>query len=270
MWCPIFASKLRNWVVYSCWILNETSCGIWNTLPRIEFRFANFNMRCIWSTPCVSTNPHPLRCFRHRGAETRGRWGWYNPANNLTVSPPIVWVWPTSASSSIIWLWYASERRCPLEFGGKKVFHFRLRPFFLVCTWFWGKKVFHFWSSLNLLPEQNPGRGSSPQCRKYGKFGVKVQIIPPPMLNKDRHPCSVNLSFLLLVFLNRKNKNSETQHIFQQEFAAGDRTFTQGCRNLRGIGGYIPLNNLTVYHSIVWVWCTSASPKQLTLVCIWA
>ena len=40
-------------------------------------------------------------------------------------------------------------------------------------------KTFFFWS-FNWIsaPEQNRGRGSSPQCWKYGKIGVKLQIIP--------------------------------------------------------------------------------------------
>ena len=56
----------------------------------------------------------------YRGAETRGGWRVY-PPNNLTVSPPIIWVWSTSASPPIIWLWCASERRSPPEFGEKSV-----------------------------------------------------------------------------------------------------------------------------------------------------
>ena len=97
--------------------------------------------------------------------------------NNLTVSPSIVWVWSTSTSPPIIWVWCTSERRCPLEFGEKSV------PFLV-------KTFYIFGSSLNLLTWKNRGRGSSPQCWKWGKVGVKLQIIPSPMLNKDRHPCS--------------------------------------------------------------------------------
>ena len=40
-------------------------------------------------------------------------------------------------------------------------------------------KTFFFGLHLTCLPEKDRGRGSSPQCRKSGKIGVKLQIITP-------------------------------------------------------------------------------------------
>ena len=77
-----------------------------------------------------------------RGAETRGDGGIYSP-NNLTLYPPIIWVWPSSLSPSIIWLWCASEHRSPHEFAEQKLFYFWWSVPALVKTF--------FWSSLNLL-----------------------------------------------------------------------------------------------------------------------
>ena len=118
-----------------------------------------------------------------RGAETRRGWGIY-PPNNFTVSPPIVWVWSTSASPPKIWLWCASKRRCPLEFGEKNV-PFFVKTFFLVFTWIWAKKGFHFsedffFYGLHLIcsPEQNRGRGSSPPMLKIGQNWGKIANYP--------------------------------------------------------------------------------------------
>ena len=89
------------------------------------------------------------------GVPKPGGDGGIYPTNNLAVSPPIVWVWSTSASTPIIWLGCASECRCPLEIGekkcsifgedlffglhlnlGKKSVPFLVKTFFLVFTWF--------------------------------------------------------------------------------------------------------------------------------------
>ena len=81
----------------------------------------------------------------------------------------------------IIWLWFAPERRSPLQFGEKSV------PF-LVKTFFFlglhvnsGKKVFHFWwrpffSGLHLicLPSKNHGRGSHSPMLKIGQNLGKI------------------------------------------------------------------------------------------------
>ena len=87
------------------------------------------------------------------------------PPNNLTVSPPTIWVWSSSASPPIIWLWCASERRSLLELGEKK------------CSIF-GDDLF-FRSSLNLLIWKKFWSRFIPPMLKQGKIGVKLQIIPP-------------------------------------------------------------------------------------------
>ena len=55
------------------------------------------------------------------GVPKPGGDGGYIPPNNLTVSPTMIWVWSTFASPPKIWLWCASERRSPPEFGEKSV-----------------------------------------------------------------------------------------------------------------------------------------------------
>ena len=87
------------------------------------------------------------------------------PPNNLTVSLPIVWEWSTSASTPIIWLLCASERRCPLEFGEKSV------PFLM--------KTFLFALHLLCSPEENRGRGSSPPMLKIEQNWGKIANYPP-------------------------------------------------------------------------------------------
>ena len=60
---------------------------------------------------------------------------------------PIIWVWPSSASPSKIWLRCVSERRSPPAFGNKTCSNLGKDLFFLVFTWIRGKKVFQFWWS---------------------------------------------------------------------------------------------------------------------------
>ena len=50
-----------------------------------------------------------------QGYRNPGEGGWGD------ISPPMIWVWSTSAYLPIIWLWCASERRSPTDFGEKSV-----------------------------------------------------------------------------------------------------------------------------------------------------
>ena len=89
--------------------------------------------------------------------------GGYIPPNNMAVSPPIVWVWSSSASSPIIWLWCVSVG--VHVNSGKNCSTFGEDLFFLVFTWIRGKKWFIFgedlFFGLHLIcsPEENCGRG---------------------------------------------------------------------------------------------------------------
>ena len=87
--------------------------------------------------------------------------GCRNPEEMGDISPPIIWLWSTSASPSIMWPWSASES---LKVGlqhlnsGKKLFQFWWRPF--------------FWSSLNLLTwKKSLSRFIPPNVEKWAKLG---------------------------------------------------------------------------------------------------
>ena len=110
---------------------------------------ANFVSGCL---TLLTQNCWWVVAYFEQGCRNPGGSEGYIPPNNLTVSPPIVWVWSTSASPPIIWLWCASERRCSLEVGEKQ------------CSIF-GEDLF-FGLHLICSPEQNRGRGSSPLCWK--------------------------------------------------------------------------------------------------------
>ena len=115
-----------------------------------------------------------------QGCRNPGGDGGCIPTNNLTVSPPI------------IWLWSAFERRSPLEFGEKKCSNF-------------GEELFLFGLHLICSPEKNCGRGSFPPMLKIGQNRGEIVNFPPtPMLNKDRHPC------LQIKFRPRLNVRSQT------------------------------------------------------------
>ena len=76
----------------------------------------------------------------------------------------------------------------------------RLVPF-LVKTFFWSSPEFgekkcsifgeDLFFALHLIcsPNKNCGRGSSPPMSKIGQNWGKIANYPPPMLNKDLHPC---------------------------------------------------------------------------------
>ena len=88
------------------------------------------------------------------------------------ISPTIIWLYPPNSLSMvyicippIIWLWCASERRCPLEFGEKSV------PFLV-------KTFFFFWSSLNLLTWTKSWSRFIPPMLKIGQNWGKVANYP--------------------------------------------------------------------------------------------
>ena len=98
---------------------------------------------CLYSDDCF-----PQICFFYiclplfylltdRGTETRRGDGNIYPPNDFTVSPPIILSIVCICIHPIIWLWYAFERRSPLQFREQSF------PCF-------GEDLI-FWSSLNLL-----------------------------------------------------------------------------------------------------------------------
>ena len=135
---------------------------------------------CLYSDDCF-----PQICFFYicmllfhlltdRGVETRrGGWGYISP-NNLTVSPPIIWVESASASPPIIWLWCAFERRSPLQFG-KQSF-----PSF-------GEDLI-FWSSLNLLTWKKSWSRFIPPKLKIAQNWGKIASYPPQYSTKMGTP----------------------------------------------------------------------------------
>ena len=114
--------------------------------------------------------------------------------NNLTVSPPIVWIWSRSASPpnslTLVCIW----AELSIWNRGKKVFHFWWRSFFLVFIWIWGKKcsflVTTFFFGLHLIcsPEQNHGRGSSLPMLKIGQNLGKIANYLPQCSTKIGTP----------------------------------------------------------------------------------
>ena len=173
------------------------------------------------SVPCRNQSHKSVKIPVFRGAETRGGMGGIYPPNNLTVSPPIIWVWPTSCIPPIILLLCASERRFPLEFGEKSVPHLVKTYFFWSspelgekkCSIFWWRPMFFFGLHLICSPEQNCGWGSSSPMSKIGRNCGKIANYPPPMRNKDRHPClcrKICLLFLLNLCSSWLEKQKQT------------------------------------------------------------
>ena len=129
------------------------------------------------------------------GSETRG--GYITP-NHLTVYPPTIWVWSSSASPPIIWLWCAYERRSVLKqsvpFLVKTCFCFWCSPElgkksvpFLMKTFFFGlylnleKKSVPFLvkSSLNLLTWKKSWSRFIPPMLKIGQNWGKIANYHP-------------------------------------------------------------------------------------------
>ena len=138
------------------------------------------------------------------GAETRGDGGIY-PPNSLTVYPPIIWVWPTSASPNNwtkvciwalddVWTFFGLHVISGTNISGEDLF------LFLLFTKIRGQKLFNFrwrsffWSSLDLPRMLNlfhiwftwkkSWSRFIPQMLKMGQNWGKIANYPPQCSTK--------------------------------------------------------------------------------------
>ena len=123
------------------------------------------------------------------GVPKPGGDGRYIPPNNLSVV--YICILPNNLTLVCIWAQVSTwirEKKCSF-FGEDLLF-----SFFFVFTWIRGKSVpslvkTFFGLHLICSPEKNRGRGLSPPMLKIGQNWGKIANYPPPVLNKDRHPC---------------------------------------------------------------------------------
>ena len=131
--------------------------ALFRSLPKIHDHEWELVQKLLWKwralpflTILVSWQPNSAKlALLHSGVpKPRGGegWGGYISPNNLTVYPPTIWVWSSSAicipSNSVtmvcIWAQVCTWIR------GKKVFHFWWRPFFLMTALFEHNRWLHY------------------------------------------------------------------------------------------------------------------------------